>query len=112
MEPQKYRIKPTVTVEAVQIQSEPVNAEELVPNPDDPEAFMYAPPPDELLEIAKWINSQVTTGGDRIHELEVPTKMGSSYARTGDWVVKVGNSGYFEVLDDKTFREIYEQVGQ
>lgn len=118
MKPKRYRMRPVVMVEAVQIESEPVSADELVPNPnsDNPggeydEEWMWAPPPEELQEIAEWAGSKVTTGVDRIHEVEVPTKMGPFYARTGDWIVKEGDSGYFQVLDDETFRKVYERVG-
>ena len=96
----RYRMKPLITVEAMQVGGDDRDA-------DTDERGV----PDEMLAVAEWVDSQVTVGHDRRYEVEVPGgRQGPSYARPGDWVVKLDDDT-FEIVDAATFDRLYVPAG-
>ena len=98
---ESYRMKPLETVEAMQVGGDDRDADT-----DDRGA------PEAMLEVAEWAGSQVTVGHDRRYEVEVPQgRHGPTYARPGDWIVKLAD-GVFEIVDAETFDRLYVPAGQ
>lgn len=66
-------------------------------------------------EAPKWFNELIKNGKVRLKEvdpitvLEFETKNGTSWGKTGDYVVKNGQGCVYPVLHD-VFLELYEEV--
>lgn len=96
----KYRMKPLVTVEAMQVGGDDRDA-------DTDERGT----PGEMATVAEWLGSRVTVGHDRRYEVEVPGHHGIRYARPDDWIVKLDGDA-FEIVDAATFDRLYVPAGQ